>query len=580
MKQQINRILVAAGLIFLAGCASQVNMNPTVESAQDIVAERGIVVARVVNAGSFQMPFNQLTLTPENLNASKTIKPERLTAKDQFGGGYTVFAAQVPPGTYMVSDVRSFYIIGDYIYSKFVSAPDDLGTFTVEAGQITDIGTLVHYPKSMGEKYQDILLRVPEQHASTALDAHFAFLNERFNKPIGWNEDGLASDRELLFSQVVQSPVSYTDKLKLSDGSVLFFNRLGTVLERDPAGNFSAGGVTSNLAFTDVKALNAGGLVVAAPEGKVFHRDAGKQWHDWSLDADLHVHAVRETNEGAIDVLTSRNDELIVFRRESQVSTWREMNRYNYIKGWTSLPRVVDPRKSSTKKIYPRRILSANFFSDNDQTWVKITTQSMASQAALGSGGEPVYFRFNSVDWTVEEFEDDPDDIYLMNAGLRMLKVERSTSWWSGANIDFFRKDQSTDSWVEISRKLLFCKDEVTTNLACTNGSKAGKSKSKSFYFNGAPLFSDDLNAVASVSVSNYDFWTSERSSESYLVTTNDGGQTWANTGKAFPKEYCTALVPEVTDRLLISCNGATLDFYESLDQGASWQQVRFHEEF
>ena len=61
---------------------------------------------------------------------------------------------------------------------------------------------------------------------------------------------------------------------------------------------------------------------------------------------------------------------------------------------------------------------------------------------------------------------------------------------------------------------------------------------------------------------------------------TYDGGTTWAKTEFSLPKDYCTTIISEFDEALLLSCNGASGDFYQSNDLGETWQQVRHQENF
>jgi hypothetical protein len=146
-------VFVILTLLLLGGCANQVNMLPSLQKTTNIADDQGVVVARIINASNYRFPFNQLTVNPENVNESTTIKPERLVAIKQSVGGSTVFSAPIKAGHYSLSSIRAFHVVGDYSYSRFVSADAQMGTFEVKPGVVTDLGTLIYYPKVQEDKY-------------------------------------------------------------------------------------------------------------------------------------------------------------------------------------------------------------------------------------------------------------------------------------------------------------------------------------------------------------------------------------------------------------------------------------------
>ena len=100
-------------LFILSGCAAQVNMLPTLNPQTVLAPQEGVVVVRIINASSYPLPFNQLTIAPENLNANAKILPSRLSALDKDIEGSTIFAAPAQAGNYSLSGVSSFHFRDD-----------------------------------------------------------------------------------------------------------------------------------------------------------------------------------------------------------------------------------------------------------------------------------------------------------------------------------------------------------------------------------------------------------------------------------------------------------------------------------
>ena len=126
------------------------------------------------------------------------------------------------------------------------------------------------------------------------------------------------------------------------------------------------------------------------------------------------------------------------------------------------------------------------------------------------------------------------------------------------------------------------CGEELTTAETCGPSQSTGKPlapKKTRFTFRSVPWFYSESEALAIVTFTDRDFWSGETNYDVKILQTADGGQTWTDTGRSRPNEFCASVVTEVADRLLLSC-GNTGDFYESTDLGESWEHVRQHENF
>jgi photosystem II stability/assembly factor-like uncharacterized protein len=120
----------------------------------------------------------------------------------------------------------------------------------------------------------------------------------------------------------------------------------------------------------------------------------------------------------------------------------------------------------------------------------------------------------------------------------------------------------------------------VTLKKKSAKTAEAKKSRKVSFSFRSTPVFKNDLEGIAITTFTDFNIWTGQRSSNTRILVTDDGGKSWLASKSKLPKKYCNSFVPEVSDRLLVSCNGSSGDFYESHDDGATWEHVRQQENF
>ena len=166
-------------------------------------------------------------------------------------------------------------------------------------------------------------------------------------------------------------------------------------------------------------------------------------------------------------------------------------------------------------------------------------------------------------------------------AGAVMLGIEKVGLWdWDGRP-SYFRQDPDTHKWYQINTHVKSCHDEKITNKKlCKKDGKAVKPRKTSFYLSSIPHFKSGLEAITVAKFSNLDFWSGQRTNETKILKTIDGGLTWSDTGHELPFKFCSALIGEIKDRLLLSCDGVSSDFYESFDDGATWLHVKQHENF
>ena len=142
----------------------------------------------------------------------------------------------------------------------------------------------------------------------------------------------------------------------------------------------------------------------------------------------------------------------------------------------------------------------------------------------------------------------------LIDAGVMEIAIKAAGFWsWDGKP-DVLIRAKNTEQWQPLSMEMLH------------NG------VDQEFGFAATPWFSSMDNGVALVEL--------EKSDKLIIAVSNDGGQSWTRTDHTLPKDYCSHTYPEFQQVLLIGCNGANGDFYESTDNGKTWQHVREHEEF
>jgi hypothetical protein len=564
-------------ILLLAGCAGQVNMLPTLTPETIVQPSQGVVVVRIINTSSYPLPFNQITFAPENLMESSKIKADRALSLTPKMNGSTVFSAPINAGKYALSSIRSFHARGDYLYSRWASTDAKFGTFVIEPGKVTDLGTIIYYPKPEKDKYFDILLLAPHTQKGEVLDSDFSFFKYDKDQLLGWNLDERDEERESLYSSVAQNPITFNSRYLAPDGAVYFLGKLGVILKRTAQGDWELDAIDSNFDLNTMAQNKRGDIIVGGAEGQLFLKTVGNEWKNISLDPKNQVEQLFFYDEDRVDMISKTTLELSISRANitQQNVEWRELNQFSSQKLWyNSLSK--EPTSSKRSKPKTKRISHANISQVGMSHFISISMQSLDANPAFFDGTTEI-FGYNPDNWQVYEPELAPEFTLIVNAGATKVGITEAGFWsWSGRPT-YKKYNQESDSWSEIVTVAYKCKDGP---LAYSQSCKTDKKNKEIFNFRSVPLFKNAQDVVAIVSFSDFNFWSGQRSSETKILTSNDGGTSWEDTGNELPVKYCATIVTEVADRLLISCDGVTGDFYESFDNGANWEHVRQHENF
>lgn len=565
-------------IFVLGGCASQVNIVPPLTSSADVKPNEGVVVARIVNTSSYPLPFNYLTLAPENLNESDKVKWLRLSSLEKPVNSTTVFSSAIPAGNYALSDIYSFISRGDYFYRKMAGADAQFGVFQVKPGEVTDLGTIIYYPKPQEDKYINTLVRLPDTERGEVLQKHFPFYSFDPESVNGWNNDDFDDERQTTFASMAQNPVTFDDRYLAPDGSVYFLAKLGVIVKRTPLGEWELDAVDTNLELTSISQNELGDVAVGGAEGKVFFKSSAGDWQDVSLDSASKVETLI-LSQTHLQVIATEHTQLTILQANLADSgwNWQEINRYSDAKGWASNPPLEEPKKGASKR--NKRITNVDLAEIGGDHFISITSQSINAQIAFASGDTDT-FAYSPDTWEIDLTKETPDVSTILNAGAIKLGIKKAGFWsWDGSPT-YLRYVEDTGSWEEITTKVRTCKNEVVASKTCEKDGKLVKSSVDSFGLRAIPWFKNQLEAIAIANFSDFDFWASKHSNSVKILSTNDGGKTWADTGHKLPNDYCSSLVPEIADHLVITCSGATGDVYQSSDDGATWEHVRQHENF
>jgi hypothetical protein len=584
------KFLIVSTILFtslISGCASNVNVAKNLSDQEALAPQEGVLVARVINTTGYRLPFNRLYIDPKEVNTSKEVKTILAIADTRPIGDSSLFAVSLAPGEYSLSTVSSLIFRGEAYYIRGTRADPEFGVFKVHAGKVTDLGTIVYYPKPQDNVYKDIIVRIPESAKGQVLNEYYPKFASPSQEILTWDEDDRDDQRFAQYASAAQNPVSFANKVLAPDGSLYFLGKLGVILRYTSDDGFETLAVDTNLQLNTFAQNDEGDRVVGGYESALFFQAKGGEWESVSLPDKATVHHLAFYQENEVDIVYSKDKYLYVSRFDKDdLKTLRVLNTYDYVKRWEFPISVLSDddkskKKATTKVPKPHNIKSVWVTKVGEKTLLNVTNYRKDNYSHFDASDVETY-TFSPDTWEMKEAEESDSMDSILSAGAAELGIKQAGYWsWTGRPT-YYSRASSTTPWREVSAKLESCKkgSRMQDNGVCINGNKTSKPEFDRFSFLSAPWFWDDQNGLAIVNFADVDFWSGERKSETKILTTNNGGVSWEKTELTVPKEYCTSIVTQISDRILLSCEGATSDFYESTDHAETWQHVRQQQDF
>lgn len=567
------------GILTACSTMPTVDMMPTLSDTTRPTTDMGTLVVRVVNAGGNPVPINFLTIIPKNFNESQQVKAVRLEAFSKVAGKSTVFASPVPPGQYSFDSLRAFYSRGERWYSRGIKADVKFGTFNVKAGKVTDLGTVIYYPKPQGDVYVDTLARAPASHSQQIVSGYLPYLQYDPTEALGWSEDDMEDEHRTRYVSMVQNPVAYNERYRAPDGTVYLIGKLGAILKHTRNAEWLMDAVDTDADLLAIAATSAGDIVLGGEFGKLFlKRSDSNKWNDISFGPTYTVHAITIHDDKFIDVVLndSRKVEIRRAKLTADNLNWQMMASFTPEGHWRDSEGNLFFEPGKQKRLLTRRISGVTIQHAAGQSYIFIAAQVGLEHSILDPYVNSL-FRYDPEKWVVEkvrEIEGGVDDI--ADAGAVTLGIESPGPFASRKT--YYRFNPETENWEKVDSRLDFC-PTLKGSLArhCVKNGKRIK-RYKDFTFVSIPVFTSDMDAIAFVRFGDE---TSANGEAIYRsVVTTDGGETWAGSEAAPPNNYCLTTIPEIEGSLVVACSGVSSDFYRSTDQGVSWEHARQQENF
>lgn len=313
--------LAALGILFLlvSACEPDPFLETRPDRLNEIPDDAGLLAVHVIN-NLVELHSRLDTWTEVYVvDMNDTSKQYRLRPSGKGLINSRVFIGALPPGDYRIFNLRSYARHSDAEY--WINAPLDggLGTFRVEQGHFTSLGTVVYQP--LGETEVDgrmqrlyTVVRVHEQEnlESFVIEAFPRMFDDTAGKLIlGWNPDEFPDTRTETAERVRAFAVG-TETFQTSSGEVIMTGTLGHVFRRRGDADWEridTGFSHQLLAFTPYD----GGYLVAGERGLVLRAD--------SLDGPWEVLPSPGTQEAFYWIAALDNGRFMVLARADDAVT-------------------------------------------------------------------------------------------------------------------------------------------------------------------------------------------------------------------------------------------------------------------
>lgn len=570
-------ILVVA--IWGTGCVtSTINMSPAITQTATPPQNTGVVVVRVINAGSIPLPLNYITLAPDNMNESAEIKAERLEWLYDKTASEAIFAAYVPAGNYSIASLRSFHTLGDRWFDRWVQAGLELGTFKVMNGEVTDLGSLVYYPRVMEDRYADSILRTPNSETLSLIKQLSPYAVPFEKESFTWTEDDLQESRHTEYASAIQNPVVYTSQHIDAQNNIYLASKLGVLLTRKPAGEWELEALESDSDINAIASNDLGDIAFGGDYGRLSVKSRTGEWRQFETGIDNTIEDVLFSSNTEIDLVIRRDREVAILRGDisQQEVSWNKVVSYTSTMGWRNANNgLICKNRWMARPSNVRRIASISVQEVDGKHYISIASQT-GNRSSIISPSVTEVFEFDPKHWSVMESKGFGASVdRVLAAGETYLGLNEPGLFSFRLRDIYMRYNLKTKEWEKMATSFDNCPEAPSGSNYCKiDGSQ--KVRFTDFNYISIPNFFTGEEAV--VFASYQELGKDSRTVE--LIETKDGGRSWVKTGRQSPSEYCARLLPGVGDALIVTCAGISSDIYESYDRGETWEHVREHESF
>jgi len=551
MPRSLLRFALPLILLSLGGCLpSKILLVPDAGELTELPAQKGVVAVRVIDLGN-GIPLQFVTFAPLDLNEVDENQFKRLRAYSMSKRRTGVFVSAVEAGEYSLSDLYGVISAGDYIFSRRIDATPAFGTFSVQPGQLTNLGTILYYPAPNEDTYTDRLVRNEAfPGLETLIEEDFSALESSLGSrsvPLGWHEDDSAGDRLSTYLSAIQNPLVFDASAVFEDETIII-SRVGGMLRQDMNGDWTFDGVETDAALVAIDKNANGDHIVTSEDGEVFLRRAHES--DWQPvqvpDTEGKVVAVSFGDQQTQYAFVAGQHTIAQFKgNDGLAPDWRLEHIYRQDRGWQPFDPNDDARKivleykpdGGAKKLPYDELDGVSF--------------ANAGRQFLLSTLERVYV-FDKSTGAVKELDTRFKTLAVVTNG-RTVVAKGGLNW---ASDPVSHWAESPDGpWTKVSNRIDRCPGE--RHEARTDRCLDGRTRKFTHgRHGGEPYLAPNGRLYSIMTVAD---------KPTFLASSRPTSKHWVqvDTADEFP-EYCNRILPSRQDNtLLIGCSGTTGRIYE-----------------
>lgn len=269
-------------LAALAGCESMV-----IKKNDPVPKGKGMVVVHVANAVLDNENWGWVELWSESEKRVYSIYREPGKELSIFEYPTTAhFSGALPPGIYTIDAFKWQTRSGSLIRTSTAPVHDKIGKFKIEAGRLTDLGTLLFYPEFWvtgigGFQTFSIgnidTVRVFKQRNPVAYNSLTS------KSTLGWLENK-ARPKDLIKSMAIKSLPRFNQIFETTDGELFAGGMLGKIFKRNTSGKWETLDTGTLLEIYRIEKSEKA-LYATSERSVLKSKDGGSSWESLNLPA-------------------------------------------------------------------------------------------------------------------------------------------------------------------------------------------------------------------------------------------------------------------------------------------------------
>ncbi len=533
------RLFTLLTVLLTGGCAaSNVQILQELTDESIIPPGHGMVVLQVADTTPTGRVYqiNQVTFAAQDVNVTEAKLP-RVQATEGYASSTSLFVTTLPANDYAITSLRSFYRVGDAYFSRFYPGDIELGTFTVAAGEVTDLGTIAVYIDRSAEDYLYASARVGvNEHGQSWVRDNLPSLATavtNMDAPSSWHEDGNDFERDNDYRRAANRQLVFgLPHVKPDTGGLVYPGRLGMILRRDGPGAWALEGFEEDVELSMLTEV-AGDTVIITEFNDIYRRTGADD--DWQAVPPI-------PTEDRVTYINSHPDLGIyaVSQSANGVAIWTTTN----FGGTWSQRNSLEPE--------------LGFFASLDKNLLGLD-QSIKGATYLASETALFLVLRNSLyryDLAANTFTDlktsNVDSLQSRNAVLTVS----SAGLFSSNRVSF----DDGQSWTSYTGPL--DPEYTPEQIEDLNKNPHKRKRTRRLKLIGHPIF---LNENVGFGVH-----AARRNGDAFLVRTEDGAENWKRVDAPLP-EGCLDLELANASELLLQCF-LSGEFYRSTNEGMTWE--------